>query len=372
MKESFLQNKLDERRSMNAFRELKLPVGGVDFCSNDYLGLSRKPLWPAGEAMLSADRMVAAHGSTGSRLLSGNSVLALELEKDLASFHAAEAALLFNSGYDANLGLLSAVVRRGDHVVYDQLSHASIRDGIRLGFGQAYAFRHNDLADLDQKLSRCAGGEKFVVTESVFSMDGDFAPLTEIAAICEGYSAHLVVDEAHALGVVGQKGEGLAQFLGMEQRCFARIYTYGKAAGAHGAAVVGSALLHDYLVNFSRPFIFTTAGAPQGLLAIAAAYKLFPGMDQERKHLQSLIMQFQEAPLKFEKLLSASPIQAVLVPGNEAVRKVAATIQRAGFDVRPILYPTIPKGSERLRIVLHSYNTSEELGRLIYCLQQAI
>lgn len=369
MKESFLQYKLDERRAMDAFRELKLPVGAVDFCSNDYLGLSRKSLIPTGEGRLQSGRMELAHGSTGSRLLSGNSTIALELEKELASFHKAEAALLFNSGYDANLGLLSAVVRKGDHVVYDQLSHASIRDGIRLGFGQAYAFRHNDLEDLEQKLNRCAGGEKFVVTESVFSMDGDFAPLTEIAAICERFSAHLVVDEAHALGVVGHKGEGLAQYLGMEQRCFARIYTYGKAAGAHGAAVVGSALLHDYLINFSRPFIFTTAAAPQGLLAIAAAYRLFPAMDQERKHLQWLIMQFQQAAIKFERLISATPIQAVLVPGNEAVRKVASSIQLAGFDVRPILYPTIPKGSERLRIVLHSYNTSEELDRLINCLQ---
>ncbi|ULQ54266.1 aminotransferase class I/II-fold pyridoxal phosphate-dependent enzyme [Flavihumibacter fluvii] len=363
MKENFLQLKLDERRAANAFRELKIQDGMVDFCSNDYLGLSRQPLpYATGKQLL-------GHGSTGSRLLSGNSALVMALEKKIAAFHEAEAATLFNSGYDANLGLLSAVIRKGDTVIYDQLSHASIRDGIRLGFGQSFAFRHNDMADLENKLQQPRGGEKFVVTESVFSMDGDTAPLTEISAICDRHHAHLIVDEAHGLGVIGDRGEGLAQSLGLHRSCFARIYTYGKAAGAHGAAIAGTSLLRNYLVNFSRPFIYTTAAPALALLAIDAAYDRFPGMVQERAHLAGLVRQFQEAGIIYEKMVSHTPIQGVIVPGNEAVRLIATKIQQVGIDVRPILYPTVPKGSERLRIVLHAFNTAAELDQLIRCLQ---
>lgn len=364
MKEKFLQTKLDERRALHAFRQLRPAPGSIDFCSNDYLGLSRHPLpgnTPGNKYLL--------HGSTGSRLLSGNSTAAVELESAIAAFHEAEAALLFNSGYDANLGLISAVVRKGDHIVYDQLSHASIRDGIRLSFGQAYAFRHNDLVDLDHKLQHCTGGEKFVVTESVFSMDGDLAPLVEIAAICEQHGAHLIVDEAHALGVVGAKGEGLSQGSNLHHKCFARIYTFGKAAGAHGAVVTGSAMLRDYLVNFSRPFIYTTAAPPSALQAIAAAYNAFPDMQAERLQLDALCHRFQHTAIGHEKLPSGTPIQGVIVPGNETARQLAAAIQSAGIDVRAILYPTVPKGSERLRIVLHAFNTSGELDLLLQCLQ---
>jgi 8-amino-7-oxononanoate synthase len=364
MKEKFLQTKLDERRALHALRQLSLAPGSIDFCSNDYLGLSRLPL----PVNVAGDKFLP-HGSTGSRLLSGNTTAAIELESAIAAFHEAEAALLYNSGYDANLGLISAVVRKGDHIIYDQLSHASIRDGIRLSFGQAYAFRHNDLDDLQHKLQHCTGGEKFVVTESVFSMDGDLAPLAEIAAICDHHGAHLIVDEAHALGVIGQKGEGLSQCKNLHQQCFARIYTFGKGAGAHGAVVVGSAALRDYLVNFSRPFIYTTAAPPSALQAIAAAYKAFPAMQEQRLQLGTLCHHFQNTPIAHEKLPSPTPIQGVMVPGNEAARQLAAAIQSAGIDVRAILYPTVPKGSERLRIVLHAFNTREELGLLLQCLQ---
>ena len=362
----FLDRKLDERREQHAFRQLRLPVGMTDFCSNDYLGIATHNLLKVGPLQ---------HGSTGSRLLAGNYPLIEETERILASFHEAEAGLIFNSGYDANLGVLSCIPRRGDTIFYDALSHASIRDGIRLSFARSFSFLHNDLTDLEKKLQSMtddgpgasphpSSGEIFVVTESVFSMDGDQAPLPELTALCRKYKARLIIDEAHATGVVGSKGEGLVQEKGLQQECFARIHTFGKAVGCHGAVVLGSRPLRDFLVNFSRPFIYTTALPPASVQAIRTAYKCFPRMRAERQHLQDLIGRFQQTPLGFERLRSSTPIQAVIVPGNEAVRAVAEKLQAARLDVRPILYPTVPKGSERLRIVLHSFNTAEELDTL--------
>ncbi|MBZ5855905.1 aminotransferase class I/II-fold pyridoxal phosphate-dependent enzyme [Flavihumibacter profundi] len=361
MKERFLELKLNERKAQMAYRQLKQVNGMVDFCSNDYLGLSR------GGQLL--PDLHLAHGSTGSRLLSGNSLAAEELETEIARFHEAEAALIFNSGYDANLGLLSAVPQKGDHIFYDQLSHASIRDGIRLSFAQSFSFRHNDLQDLEKKLQLVGGGEKFIVTEAVFSMDGDFSPLAEISDLCDRYNAHLIVDEAHSIGVIGDRGEGLAQSINVHQKCFARIYTYGKAAGAHGAAVVGSQQLHDYLVNFSRPFIFTTALPPIALYAIRQAYTQFPVMVEPRSHLRQMISVFQAAELGYEKLASKTPIQGIVVPGNAEVKALAAKLQASNLDVRPILYPSVPRGSERLRIVLHTFNQPGEMEQLLYCLR---
>jgi 8-amino-7-oxononanoate synthase len=366
----FLDRKLNDRRQQNAFRQLRLPDGKTDFCSNDYLGIATHGLIAATGAVQ------LRHGSTGSRLLAGNYSFIEETEKALASFHEAETGLIFNSGYDANLGVLSCIPQRGDAILYDALSHASIRDGMRLSFAHAYSFLHNDLDDLEKKLqaakvhSGAPGGSVFIVTESVFSMDGDQAPLPEIVALCRQYGAHLIVDEAHATGIIGPKGEGLVQAQGLQKECFVRIHTFGKAVGCHGAIVLGSTRLRDYLVNFSRAFIYTTALPETSIRAIRTAYELLPGLNTQRHHLQVLIDRFQQAPLIFEKLDSRTPIQAVIVPGNEAVREVAAKLQAARLDVRPILYPTVPKGSERLRIVLHSFNTIDELNKLVTALSK--
>lgn len=356
--EHFLHKKLQERKDLQALRQLKRVGGMTDFCSNDYLGIVKNRLL---ETAMRDNGL--AHGSTGSRLLSGNYSLIEETETGLAAFHEAEAALIFNSGYDANLGLLSCVPQRGDTILYDQLCHASIRDGIRLSFAQAFSFKHNDVEDLQDKL-RNAEGTVFIVTESVFSMDGDTAPLEDIAAICEQHGCQLILDEAHATGVIGARGEGLAQDLRLHSRCFARVHTFGKAVGAHGAVVLGSGLLRDYLVNFSRPFVYTTALPEASVAAVKHAYAIFPAMSKERQHLQELIAQFQS----FDGtgiLRSNTPIQGVVIPGNEAVRNTALRLQQQGFDVRPILYPTVPKGSERLRIVLHSFNSTAEVRGLL-------
>jgi 8-amino-7-oxononanoate synthase len=362
--ENFLSRKLEDRRAQDALRRLRLPDGKADFCSNDYLGVVTNGL------LAGAVGEDEAHGSGGSRLLAGNYALIEAVEKTIADFHRAEAGLIYNSGYDANLGVLSCVPQRGDVVLYDALSHASIRDGIRLSFARAYAFAHNDLGDLERRLTATQGDNLFVVTESVFSMDGDQAPLAGMVALCRRFGARLIVDEAHGTGIIGAKGEGLVQAMGLEDDCFARIHTFGKAVGCHGAIVVGSALLRDFLINFSRSFIYTTALPPASIRALGAAYSLLPRLNAERERLHQLIERFRAADIGFERLDSRTPIQVVVVPGNAAVRAVAERLQAAGLDVRPILYPTVPKGGERLRIVLHAFNTDEEVDRLIEGLQK--
>lgn len=359
--ESFLERKLAERRENAAFRQLRLPNGRVDLCSNDYLGIATTGLIEKEWTGMSA----LAHGSGGSRLLAGNYPLIEDVERQLAKFHGATAALIYNSGYDANLGLLSCVPQRGDTVLYDALSHASIRDGIRLSFAQSRSFAHNDCRDLERRLAARSGeGACFVVTESVFSMDGDLAPLQEMAVLCRQNGAQLIVDEAHATGVIGDAGEGLVQVMGLEGECFARIHTFGKALGCHGAVVLGSPLLRDYLINFSRSLIYTTALPPASVQAIAIAYALLPTLGPQRAQLRRLIDQWRAGESGYERLDSNTPIQVVIVPGNDAVRALAARLQSAGLDVRPILYPTVPKGSERLRIVLHAFNTAEDIRTL--------
>lgn len=366
--DDFLEIKLNERREQEALRRLRLSEGKIDFSSNDYLGIVTNRLLGAS---------TLAHGSTGSRLLTGNYPLLEETERELAAFHQAEAGLLFNSGYDANLGVLSCVPQRGDTILYDQLSHASIRDGIRLSFAQSFSFNHNDVGDLERRLKSAgavAGGMRgggaevgsriFVVTESVFSMDGDLAPLEPIIRLCNAYGAHCILDEAHGTGVIGPVGEGLAQSLGLQMEFVVRIHTFGKAVGCHGAIVLGSERLRRFLINFCRPLIYTTALPPASVRAIGDAYRLFPTMQSEREQLRLLIDRFRQAAIGYQRLESLTPIQVVIVPGNAAVRKLAEQLQQAGLDIRPILYPTVPRGSERLRIVIHSFNTAAEIDRL--------
>lgn len=365
MNEDFLQQQLNERKALGSLRELQLPAPHmVDFCSNDYLGLARSAAMQEAVHTLLAERP-PMHGSTGSRLLAGNYMWIEDAENMLAAFHEAPAGLIYNSGYDANVGLFSCVPQKGDTVIYDQLIHASIRDGIRLSRAQAFSFVHNDVNDLEKKLQH-ATGQLFVAIETVYSMDGDQAPLADITAVCEKAGARLIVDEAHATGIIGEKGEGLVQALGLAGKCFARMHTFGKALGCHGAIVLGSHTLRQYLLNFSRAFIYTTALPPTAIAAVMASYGLFPYMTAARGHLAALIARFREGARRLQLLPGSTPIQIVVVPGNEATRKKAAQLQQAGLDVRPILHPTVPKGQERLRIVLHSFNTSDELEALLF------
>ena len=369
-----MQQKMAERRAKGNLRslpELDLPY---DFTSNDYLGLARSVGLQQNIERRTKEIGFPSHGSTGSRLLSGNSVFAMELEQKLASLFHGEGALLFNSGYSANLALISSVAQKGDTILYDQLSHVCLKEGAWLSKAQSFAFRHNDLEDLESRLRRAAGNV-FVVVESVYSMDGDMAPLSEMVTLCESYGARLIVDEAHSTGTFGEQGIGLVCELGLEDSFFARVYTFGKAMGVHGAAVVGSADLIDFLVNFGRPFIYTTAMPLHSLVAIEQSFDFLAGMPNVqqalRQNIESFIVDFPQNK-SIQRLKSETSIQPLLLPGNERARSMATRLQTEGYDVRPILSPTVREGEERLRICLHSYNTKEEIKGLCQILSQVI
>jgi 8-amino-7-oxononanoate synthase len=362
-----LQQKLAERTAQGNLRALKTTAGLTDFCSNDYLGLARSEKL---RALIHKEEEKYNHlplGATGSRLLSGNHPLFEELESMIARYHHAEAALLFNSGYTANVGLLSALPQRGDTVLYDEASHASMKDGLRLSFAKSYAFRHNSVEDLRQKLERTSG-QVYVLVESVYSMDGDQAPLQELAQVCNAHQAALIVDEAHAVGLYGEKGEGLVSALGLELEVFARVLTYGKAMCLHGAAVVGPKVLREFLINYSRAFIYTTGLPTQALVALKCAYTLLPELKEEREKVK------QMAHLLYRELnnisgISCSPegsvILSVFLQQPQQLKALAAALQQQGFDVRPVLPPTVPQGTERLRVIVHAFNREEEIEGLV-------
>ena len=359
-----LSASLQKRKEENALRMLAVNTTLTDLSSNDYLGLARSTELQQETGAFIHSSGAYRNGSTGSRLLSGNTAFAEELENYLASFHRAEAALIFNSGYDANLGLLSCCAKKDDTVIYDELIHASVHDGLKLGRSNTFRFRHNDAAHLEERL-KASHGNIFVVVESVYSMDGDLAPLEEMALLCEKYDANLIVDEAHATGVFGAKGEGRVNELGLEKMIFARVHTFGKALGVHGAAVLGSSLLREYLVNFSRPFIYTTALPFHSLAAIRCAYERMQKANAEREKLFMLVDLFKaKCGEKVDLIDSPSPVQCVIIKGNANVKQVAEQLRKAGYDVRPILSPTVPKEQERLRICLHSFNTVPEVTSL--------
>ncbi len=346
-----LSKKIEERKENNALRTLMKADGKVDFFSNDYLGVAQLVFDTEAES-----------GSTGSRLISGNSFRSEEIEKDLAEFFKHESALLFNSGYDANLGFFSSVPLKGDTVIFDSLVHASIRDGIRMSLANSFSFKHNDLDSLKQKLTR-AKGHVYVVVESIYSMDGDKTKLNEIVEICKEAEAFLIVDEAHAGGVFGPKGEGLVTELGLDKDVFAKIVTFGKAYGSHGAIVLGPNELHTYLLNFARSLIYTTALSPHAQERIHEAVETVAEMHGERYRLERNIVLFTSSinEGKYDLIPSESAIQSIVVPGNTEVKALAQRIQDGGFAVKAILSPTVPEGQERLRICIHSYNSEKEI-----------
>lgn len=367
-----LTDKLEARRHGNALRQLPALSARVDFASNDYLGFSRSETVFRQAHELLAEQGIRFNGATGSRLISGNHGLYGEAEAFITRFHESGSALIFNSGYDANVGFFSSVPQKGDVILYDELCHASIRDGIRLSNAKSYKFRHNDTEDLEALLMRHTGQEVYVVTETVFSMDGDTPPLEDMLAVCERSDAFLVLDEAHALGVIGDKGEGLAQRLGLHDRIFARIMTFGKGLGCHGAAVLGSPELRQYLVNFARSFIYTTGLPPHALATILSAYQMLEGSPEKEKLRRNIAVFNQEKSLLSLKPLfirSLSAIQCAVIPGNESARRIAAAIREEGFEVKPILSPTVPEGQERLRFCLHSYNSEAEIREVLQLLR---
>ena len=319
------------------------------------------------------DKVCIQNGATGSRLISGNHKGYQEAEDHIAKFHQAETALIFNSGYDANVGFFSSVPQKGDLILYDELCHASIRDGIQLSNAKAYRFKHNDFEDLEKRLRQAQSDnfitEVYIVTETVFSMDGDCPNMEELIAVSEKYGCYLVVDEAHALGVFGEIGGGLVHMLGFQNQVFARIMTFGKGLGCHGAAILGSQELRDYLVNFARSFIYSTGLSPHSVATILVAYQHLQLEKQTIAKLRENIVHFNQEKnilgLKPMFVRSKSAIQSAIIPGNQNVKSIAKQIQEKGFDVKAILSPTVPEGQERLRFCLHSYNSAAEISEVL-------
>lgn len=368
--EHYLQDALRKREAQNALRKLVVNSQLADFCSNDYLGFARSAAFAKAIEEEWKALGEIQNGSAGSRLLAGNTAYAETLEARIAAFHNAEAGLIYNSGYDANVGLFSAIGQKETTIIYDELVHASVHDGIRMSQAASYMFRHNDLFHLEERL-KIAGGAVYVAVESIYSMDGDEALLNEIADLCNRYGAALIVDEAHATGVTVADGSGVVQKLKLEGAVFARVHTFGKGLGCHGAVVVGSKLLRDYLVNFSRAFIYTTALPMHSLVAINQSYTLLQQSADMIQTLQSNIRHFKQKAAEnpgLQLLPSNSPIQCIVIPGNAEVKQVAAALQQDGFDIRPILNPTVQKNKERLRICIHAFNSVAEIDHLVECI----
>jgi 8-amino-7-oxononanoate synthase len=361
---SFINTRLNERKTTGLYRTLKPENKLVDFCSNDYLGFARSAALR--DKVIKEVDLYACYlnGATGSRLISGNLNYTEELERQIATFHNSDAGLLFNSGYDANVGLFSSLPQKGDTIIHDELIHASVIDGARLSNANRYIFRHNDLESLEGKLKQ-AKGICYVVIESVYSMDGDTPPIPDILKLTEHYGAHLIVDEAHAVGLYPS---GLVSYLGLQKKVFARVVTFGKALGCHGAIVLGSDALRNYLINFARSFIYTTAASFHQLAIIKAAYGLMIDAEFEiqqlRNHIAYLKQGIDVNP-NYPLIESHSAIQCILLNSSSKARELAAQLQQNGLDVRAILSPTVPQGSERIRICLHSFNSNNEIDELI-------
>ena len=396
-----LQQKLQQREENNSLRTLPVSNKLIDFASNDYLGFAQNETIFNNAHQYLIDNNIKINGATGSRLISGNHNLYTIAEDYIALFHQSESALIFNSGYDANVGFFSSVPQRNDIILYDELCHASIRDGIQLSNAKAYKFQHNDCEDLEVIIKNLELKFKnannfpisnesntqlpafnfqlptfYIVTESVFSMDGDSPNIEQLVQICEKYNAYLVVDEAHSLGVFAENGEGLIQNVRLQDKIFARIMTFGKGLGCHGAAILGSNDLKKYLVNFARSFIYTTGLSPHSVATILTAYQYLATNKTAINQLNSNIQFFNQSKLQLGLkplfVYSKSAIQSAIIPGNVKVKTIASQLQENGFDVKAILSPTVPVGQERLRFCIHSYNSEEEITQVLLLLQSLL
>lgn len=359
---------LEKRVSNGRLRQLTILNCPIDFRSNDYLGLAQSAWIQKKLSQLPTLSL----GATGSRLLSGNTIFHQEVEKFLANHYQAEAALLYNSGYDANVGLISTVIRPEDIIFYDEAIHASMHQGIKLSGAKSLAFRHNNNEELKNLLqSHSSNGIKWILCESYYSMDGDQAPLKAFTHLSQQFNAHLIVDEAHGIGCFGTQGKGLCDHYGIHKDIFARVVTFGKAMGAHGAAVLCDLTTKSYLVNFSKPLIYSTAMTPKEVKHIQLAHEFVQKFSYPQQKLQENIQYFLDQCKNVKGLRGEGPIFSLIVPGEKFVRALAAELQQKGLAIQPIVSPTVPVGAERLRIILHSFNTREEIDILIQSIKNS-
>jgi 8-amino-7-oxononanoate synthase len=373
---------LDALKAQGRFRALA-PPRGVDFTSNDYLGYGAGRTRSVSDGVSVAHPVADAPGSPGtsglaSRLLRGHHPVWDQVEAALAAWHGAESALMMTSGFVANEGLISTVVEPGDWVATDELNHACIAEGLRVCRPRKFVFRHNDLAHLEDGLkaeaaTRPDGREMFVVTESLFSMDGDRAPLPEVVELAERYGAHVIVDEAHSTGCFGPAGSGVVDGLGLRGRVLATVHTGGKALGVTGAYVCGSRLLRDFLVNRCRHLIFTTALPP----AVGAWWlEMLPRVKADgdgRRSLHANAARFRAALADRGVPAAGDTYVVPVVLGDDArAVRVAVRLQELGYDVRAIRPPSVPPGTARLRVSVHADHPPELLDRLAEHLAEAV
>ncbi len=373
-----LELRLERVRSSGLYRSLEdASPEAVDFCSNDYLNLSRDPrLRTFLVERLQDEPESRPVSAPSSRLLRGNTPHHRLLEERLARFKGTEAALVFPSGYQANLGLLSALMGPRDRVVSDRLNHASIIDGIRLSGARKIIHRHRDPEAVRAALATPhPRGRTFLVTESLFSMDGDIAPLDEYADLAEEWGADLIVDDSHAIGLFGGgRGSGLTEHFGIEKRAAAIVSGCGKGLGVAGAFVAGPRTVIEYLVNACRSFIFTTSTPPLLLYALEAALEIVGDDAGRRERVQELSDRLRRRlrGQGLDTLDSAGPIVPVILGDNRRALAVAQRLREQGLDVRALRPPTVPSGTARLRISVHANHTDQQLDRLCRTLAEAL
>jgi 8-amino-7-oxononanoate synthase len=387
---AYIQPALARRREMGSLRRLTpfRKKNMIDFSSNDYLGLAHSQNQHAQVTVEYQKLERHLVGSTGSRLLTGDSEYAHQLEDRLATWHNRPAALVCNSGYDANLAVLSCVTRQ-NVVIMDELSHNSLYMGVQLGQGKPVTFKHNSVQDLERVLQKQSTNQRIlIVVESVYSMDGDIGPLSEILVLALLYNASVIVDEAHGLGVFGSNGMGVLAELRLEchPALLCSIHTFGKAAGCHGAVVCGSLALKEYLINYGRPIVYSTSLPLHSLVCISCAYESMSSdagaalrtqvKDLVRLFRQGMQRLFDPSQSSAVSLVpSETPIQALLVPGNKCCVDFCELLcKKSGDRIRlyPIRSPTVPTGQERVRIIIHSHNTKDQVGELLLLMEETL
>ncbi len=359
-----LSCRLQEVKERGTYRSLKHGRGPVDFCSNDYLGYTQNLALQHYAKSLMEGYPHYFMGSTGSRLISGNHPLTEEVEACIAAHHEVQSAMLFPTGYMANLTLFSTLPQRGDTVILDEYVHRSVLDGCRMGAATRWKFRHNDLNHLADLLAR-AKGRIWIGVESLYSMDGDLAPLVDMTALAQRYGACLLVDEAHAIGVFGL---GLVKELGLSDQIFASVVTYGKAFGQHGAVLLGSKTLKNCVVNFGSPFIYSTAMPIASGLLIPHASAPFHSDSTAQEALADRIRYFEQHALG--ESASGSPIKPIYLSKDACRAAVFNELEDQGISCSYIKSPTVPIGKERIRICLHAFNTHAEIDSLVGILKK--
>ncbi|WP_412850631.1 aminotransferase class I/II-fold pyridoxal phosphate-dependent enzyme [Chryseobacterium sp. PMSZPI] len=361
------QELLNKRKEEGTLRSLKSDTDGIDFYSNDYLGLARDTEFQEILFQKIINNPSLLLGSTGSRLISGNSKITTFTEENIAERHQFPAALLFPSGYNANLALFSTLPGRHDTVIVDEQIHRSVHDGCKISNARKLKFKHNNLQDLENVLKR-QNGHCYIAIESLYSMDGNLAPIREIAALSKQYNAGLLIDEAHAFGVFGY---GLVEKYQLQNDVVAAVMTYGKALGVHGAAILCSDVVKSYLINFASPFIYTTSAQDFQWMSIQTGYEFLEQNQKVSKRLQENIEIFRNQGLKSPSS-AISPIQAIIVPDNRKLKTIQHILSEKGFLTYAVYSPTVKEGTERLRICLHSFNTEEEIVRLTKIIKELL